>query len=575
MSGIKSKKQNYNSEKLPPCSGFVQVNSCKNPNCDNYNISIEPDLKSKAFSNCGNDYSLNLNHDTNEIRFQCLKCKSWATIYNNQAIYDEYLGISGYFDKMSRSNICRNDKCKNYYLQAEDHPDAYYKNGKTKTGLQKYKCKSCLSNFTEYDRISKTWNKQKTHHKNRMIFKLLVSQVSLRSIIDATEIGTSTIYAKINFFYEQCRKFSQAKEKKILNSNFHSLNISSDHQFYQTNWRAKGDDEYNVQLYNLSSADNNSGYVFVSSLNFDPEAISDAVNADAQNNGDIDKPVSLRKYARYILDADFDTNPELEKESPIKAIVRGKPTKGMQIYKNYTMFAHFYHLRELLGKTKYLTLYNDYDAAIKSVINSVFVDRIDSNRLEAYALSFDYHHKGKSRAKKEAISNDAQDFFKKLKSEKPELSLLGEFDAKCKLIELNFANAIVRNNEKWHYHPTPGPEEQGKRVWWITERKGIAITDISGDIITASNNGVDRFFQTCRRKLSFFERTNKKVANQKNKEKNWSQYGSYDPSILVKLLEIMRVYYNFVGRKGVKITPAQKLGIVKKSYDINDILYFK
>lgn len=173
MSESKSKKQSYNLEKLPPCSGsqhskgsrktsqdkvFIRVNSCKNPDCDNYNIPIEPSLKSKAFSSCGNDYKLN-NQYTNEgqIRFQCLKCDSWATIFNNQAIYEEYLGIAGCFDKMSRANICRNSKCKNYYLEVKDHTDAFYKNGKTKTGLQKYKCKSCLTNFTEYDRISKTW----------------------------------------------------------------------------------------------------------------------------------------------------------------------------------------------------------------------------------------------------------------------------------------------------------------------------------------------------------------------------------------------------------------------------------
>ena len=576
MSRTKSKKQNYNSEKLPPCSDFVQVNSCKNPDCDNYNTPIEPHLKSKAFSKCGNDYKLNNQHNADgQIRFQCLKCKSWATIFNNQAIYDEYLGISGYFDRMSRANICRNSKCKNYYLEVEKHPDAYYKNGKTKTGLQKYKCKSCLANFTEYDCISKSWKGQKAHHKNRMIFKLLMSQVSLRGIIDATEIGTKTLYDKIDFFYAQCRKFSQAKEKKIVNTDFKSLKISSDHQFYQTNWRSRGDDEYNIQLYNLSSVDNNSGYVFVSSLNFNPYAVSNAINTEVGQNGDVDKPIALRTYARYILDIDFQTNPDLEKESPVKARVRGKPTTGMQIYKNYTMFAHFFYLRQLLGKTKYLTLYNDNDGILRSVIGSVFVDRINDNKLEAYALSFDYHHKSKYRAEKEEITKFAQQRFEKIKDENPQLKFLDEFDAKCKLVELNFDNAIINNNEKWHYHPTPGAEEPGKRIWWITERKGVDIEDVSADIITASNHGVDRFFQTCRRKLSFFERTNKKVANQKDKQKNWSQYGAYDPKILVKLLEIMRVYYNFVGRKGVKTTPAQKLGIVKKAYDINDILYFK
>lgn len=579
MSDKSVKNPSYNLEKLPPCSnlgGFkIQVNCCKNPDCDNFNIPIEPSSESEAFSACENAYKLSHDRKKNEIRFQCLKCLNWATIYNNKSIYYEYLGISGYFDRMSRANICRNPLCKSYYLEVEEHPDAYFKNGKTKIGLQKYKCKSCRVNFTEYDRKHKTWKGQTVHHKNRMIFKLLMSQVSLRSIIDATEIGTKTLYDKIDFFYDQCRKFSQAKEKKISKMKFKSLKISSDHQFYQTNWRAKGDNEYNTQLYNLSSADNNSGYVFISSLNFDPNAISDAVNQDAHLINDLDKPNSLRRHARYILENDYDTNAELDKESPVKSKVRGKSTMGIQVYKNYTMFAHFIHLREMLGNTKYLTLYNDFDSVLSSIMGSVFVDRIENNTLEAYALSFDYHSKGKSLTEREELREMAQRDFDRIKDSQPELKYLSEFEAKCRLVELNFDNPYINNKQKWHYHPTPGAEEVGKRIWWITEREGVDISDISGDIIIANNYGVDRFFQTCRRKLSFFERTNKKVALQKDKQRNWSQYGAYDPAILVKLLEIMRVYYNFVKRKDIKDTPAQKLGIVKKGYDITDILHFK
>ena len=84
----------------------------------------------------------------------------------------------------------------------------------------------------------------------------------------------------------------------------------------------------------------------------------------SNQNGDVDKSIALRTYARYILDIDFETNPDLEKESPVNEKVGGKSTTGMQIYKNYTMFAHFFYLRQMLGKTKYLTLYNN-DRIIK------------------------------------------------------------------------------------------------------------------------------------------------------------------------------------------------------------------
>jgi len=55
--------------KTPPFSHFIQVNYCKNPACSNFNISIGCPTNSKAFSAYGNDYKLNLNHNSNEIRF--------------------------------------------------------------------------------------------------------------------------------------------------------------------------------------------------------------------------------------------------------------------------------------------------------------------------------------------------------------------------------------------------------------------------------------------------------------------------------------------------------------------------
>lgn len=55
----------------------------------------------------------------------------------------------------------------------------------------------------------------------------------------------------------------------------------------------------------------------------------------------------------------------------------------------------------------------------------------------------------------------------------------------------------------------------------------------------------------------------------------WYGYTAYNPEMIIKLIEIIRVYYNFAKKVGQKITPAMRLGIAAGPVDINDILYGK
>jgi hypothetical protein len=66
--------------------------------------------------------------------------------------------------------------------------------------------------------------------------------------------------------------------------------------------------------------------------------------------------------------------------------------------------------------------------------------------------------------------------------------------------------------------------------------------------------------------------------------KRWNGYASYNPKWAVMIIEILRVYNNYVltdekslKNKGViqvATTPAQKLGITEKKYTIEEILDF-
>lgn len=456
--------------------------------------------------------------------------------------------------------------CTNFGISVLKEPEEYTKNGKNESGAQKYKCKRC--NKTCTNSINKAGHsRQDKHRYNVDIFKQLVNKVPLRRILELNNIGASVLYNRIDFFYQQCRKFARAKNKYIAKQDLGHLRLSSDRQHYITNWR-RANDKRNVMLYNLSTTDEASSYVFLSSLNFDPEAVVKDINQMAYDTGDLELPIAWRKFAKYRLD-DNEEDPLDPQTTPHK---NGKNVKGMQVLVSYTMTSHFVYLKELLAKTKTLTLYNDKEGSIANIIKNIFKDRILNNSLEAFIISINKARKDQSRKKKENLSEQASKEFKKFKSNNPNLS---DFDAKSKFFDHNWNNAITTNNTKWHAHPTPSAEEPDKVINWITERKDKDTNKISPLMVMATLNATDRFFLSLRRRITFFERSISSASGIKSIGSKWSGYAAYNPAVLVKLLEIFRVYYNFVLVGKDKQTPAQRLGVAKRAYSVRDILYYK
>ena len=497
-----------------------------------------------------------------------MKCRGITKLWNNKSVQEEFLGISGYYEELKETVSCKNLKCHNYGIGVLQEPDEYSKNGKNKYGGQRYKCKRCLKSCTLKE--SRTpYSRQTYSYKNIDIFMNLVNKVPLNRILELNEINPKVLYDRIDYFYAQCRKFARAKNKGIKKKNFKSLRLSSDRQYYTTNWRSSKNMK-NVVLYNLSTVDESSSYVFLSSLNFDPMAVVSDINYMAWKYGDYNKPIPWRMFAKYRLDDDSEYSSLDPTTTPYKK--SAKKTKGMQVIDSYTMMAHFIYLKELLSSTSELTLYNDDENGISNVIKNVFRSRILDDNLEAFIVSIDKEIKSKTRKNREKASEDAASEFKIFKSENPSLS---DFKAKEAFFEDKWDDFKITNKMKWHTHPTPSAEEPGKAVHWITERDGIRRDKISPLMVMATLNATDRPFQSLRRRITFFERSISTASGARTTGAKWNGYATYNPAVLVKVLEIFRIYYNFVltGKDGK--TPAQRLGVAKKAYTVRDILYYK
>lgn len=89
-------------------------------------------------------------------------------------------------------------------------------------------------------------------------------------------------------------------------------------------------------------------------------------------------------------------------------------------------------------------------------------------------------------------------------------------------------------------------------------------------MLDASLHPIDTFFMSVRRRLSALERP---IHSQSNIGRVWTGYSPYNPAVIEKQVQIMRLYYNYClpGKDGR--TPAERLGLAKGAVEIRKILY--
>lgn len=151
---------------------------------------------------------------------------------------------------------------------------------------------------------------------------------------------------------------------------------------------------------------------------------------------------------------------------------------------------------------------------------------------------------------------------------------VSDFDIRVKMIKDEMAKmpALGQWGDRWLKYPHPDKSEPDKRVCWLTDL-GNYTDDHAGRLyLRASLHAVDSYFQLARRRLTMAERPYGSASNQ---GRTWNGYGAYKPQNLAKVLDILRVYYNFCPIKGRKETPAMKLGLARGPVKAEEILYYE
>ena len=113
----------------------------------------------------------------------------------------------------------------------------------------------------------------------------------------------------------------------------------------------------------------------------------------------------------------------------------------------------------------------------------------------------------------------------------------------------------------WVKDPLPDMGEPEKEVAYITDVHSYDSMHLARLFDRGSLHSLDRFFMQVRRRLSLLERP---FGSSSSGGGNWEGYHPYNPARVEKVVEIFRVFYNYVQAGADRKTPAMRLGLADK-----------
>ncbi|MDF0728328.1 hypothetical protein PY093_16810 [Cytobacillus sp. S13-E01] len=124
-------------------------------------------------------------------------------------------------------------------------------------------------------------------------------------------------------------------------------------------------------------------------------------------------------------------------------------------------------------------------------------------------------------------------------------------------------------------HPFASKDKGFHLVDCTTDLSSYEPKDIADMVLEVNDNATNAFIQQMRRRLSILERP---LMTARGEGKSYI-YANFNPKYAQYALTILRTYFNFClpykSADGKKLTPAQRLGISDKVFELNDIIYFR
>ncbi len=611
----------------------IQQNFCKNSECENFGVvALNPKKTQNGLPKKGlrNQYKLTTKKRTeNEYLLTCKLCGQSSVIINNQSLGREIERLSSidieeepscpntgdaetsygkrYYYIPESSEVRKGiailkKRCENVGKGIFSHPELYTLSGKTKPILvvktkiskstqkgqkptiqenkeyrlssQRFKCSSCDARFAV------KLDPQQRHYmrdRNLPLFLNLMNKGIINREEDKLGISAKVIYSKIDFYYKQALAFdayhSQQLDFAVATK---TLNLSTDRLHHSTNW---GDHDVPrpTPLVVTSTVDNQSGYVFASTLNFDFNSDSKYVKQEFKEKNESEKESYYRRYAQYVLsDADVE---ELAHQTNADVAMQ-IPTKGLLVNQTYSMLSHFTKVKEVLRPAWHINLYADNDSGFKTAICGVFQEWLENGTMNAFQVFTD--RSGNNQLLDKATADLIKNRDLELQHEYPEMPR----EERLKLLwSKQLSNRVTLKGSKSEWIVSPNMLSRFAGFLPLANIKGTDPDKVASLLNSASLNGVDNWFQILRRHINYYERPVTSGTN----SKRWNAYAGYNPKWMAKLMEVKRVYHNYCstnerslnkeykGKRELRpdpTSPAMRLNLTNKIFTAEEILSF-
>ena len=573
--------------RIPPEHGGIQVNFCKNPHCENYGT---PAARTTGRGSQRDRYAV----ASAGRQFPVLKCDAcgeYPPLKSNQGIVEERERLGAYPGVPPETSRPDTD-CANHGVGVSTGSPHYRGYGTTRSGSKRYRCNACTRTFA----VGSATVGQKQPHKNRLIFQLLMNKSPLRRICEIADIAPGTLYPKLDFLHRQCLAFVGHRERRLLQGfSIPRLYIGVDRQDYVVNWTQR-EDKRNVQLTAVGSADNATRYVFGMHLNFDPDVEAGVIEHEAAAPGHPAAQLPFRRHARLWLAGDYvaarqkGKNALSSADGTLNGAVAARykdaesrsdaevfeepgrttqlPKTGMQVHAEYTLYGHCFLLRDPSTGAEKIRLFLDQDSGMRAAALGAFAKRVADRTADAFYVRI---NKDMTVDERKRALKDSRERFRALAEQHPALDRQA---LRLLVIKEALADMAVIGHwkDRWLTHPFPSMSEPEKAVCYLTDYEDYDDDHLAWLYNKASLRAIDAFFMQVRRRLSLLERP---IATASNNRRLWHGYSAYNPRSIVKLLDMFRVFYNYVLVGMDKQTPAMRLGLAKGRVSLEDIVYFQ
>ena len=582
----------------------IQVNFCRMPDCDSYGIpAVTSRIKPGPSAGRDPHYKVATTNKGRVSALVCKCCNEKPPIKSNQGVAEELARIS--VPLLSPDQGCPCKDCENHGKSTEAHPKRYHKYGYEKvTNRPQRRCKSCGKKFCiglEPPRIH-----PQHHHLASAVFSRVVNKAPVRRTLQGAGMaGKPQIYYDIiRFIRRRCSHVIGSLERGMLRGQVPlpaNLHLVTDLQQYQLNWTDRMD-KRNPMFSAVCTVDRDSRYIFGLHANYDPDVDSFAIAKESAERDDLERPEAFRRHARLWLPGDelkggraagerigLDREREIQRQltdiytsaasredvedrefqEMHPGLHNPQAGKGMQVHVPYTVYAHFFLMRQILSGAgvKKVEYSMDCESLLRGAFLSAWCDEVKQGSAHGFYVR---HAKYRTVTEREAAKKEARMRLKVFQDSLPE-DQRHEAALLLMMHNLEAATAYGKWQDRWFHHPLPTMNEPEKAVCWLTRRDdGFDSRRVAKMAMRAGLGPVDNVFQLTRRFMNALERP---IGTSSGYNTVWHGYAPYNPAMLQQYLDLFRTAHNFChpGRDGQ--TPAIRLGLAEHPLSYDDVLW--